>query len=191
VSPAYTSDGYTMALNPDDISRVYRAHAADLLRFFARRTLQPEVAVDLVAETFAQAFADRAGFRGRDDREALAWIFGIARHELGEYFRRGVVERRALARLRVQRGPLTDTDYERVEELASLGSLRAALAESLADLSSDQRQALQLRIVEQRSYAELASTLAITEQTARARVSRALRTLAQATEQLEGIADHA
>jgi RNA polymerase sigma-70 factor (ECF subfamily) len=180
-----------MALDPDDISRLYRAHAADLLRFFARRTLQPEVAVDLVGETFAQAFADRAGFRGREDREALGWIFGIARHELSEYFRRGAVERHALARLGVQRGPLTDSDYERVEELASLGSLRAALAESLSELSLDQRQALRLRIVDERSYAELAGTLGITEQTARARVSRALRTLTKSIEQLEGTPDHA
>jgi RNA polymerase sigma-70 factor (ECF subfamily) len=190
-SPAYRFDGSAMALDPDDISRLYRAHAADLLRFFARRTLQPEVAVDLVGETFAQAFADRAGFRGREDREALGWIFGIARHELSEYFRRGAVERHALARLGVQRGPLTDSDYERVEELASLGSLRAALAESLSELSLDQRQALRLRIVDERSYAELAGTLGITEQTARARVSRALRTLTKSIEQLEGTPDHA
>jgi RNA polymerase sigma-70 factor, ECF subfamily len=180
-----------MALDPDDISRLYRAYAADLLRFFARRTLQPEVAVDLVGETFAQAFADRARFRGREDREALGWIFGIARHELSEYFRRGVVERHALARLDVERAPLTDRDYERVEELASLGSLRAALAKSLSELSLDQRQALQLRIVNERSYAEMARTLGITEQTARARVSRALRTLTKSIEQLEGTPDRA
>jgi RNA polymerase sigma-70 factor (ECF subfamily) len=180
-----------MALDFDDISRLYAAHAADLLRFFARRTLQPEVAVDLVAETFAQAFADRGRFRGREDREALAWIFGIARHELSDYFRHGVVERRALARLGVQVGPLTDVDFERIDEIVSLRSMRAALAEALASLSAQQRQALQLRIVEERSYAELASTLGITEQTARARVSRALRVLAKATNQLEGTPDYA
>lgn len=56
-----------MALDSDDISRLYEAHAGDLLRFFARRTLQPEVAVDLMAETFAQAFIDRARFRGSED----------------------------------------------------------------------------------------------------------------------------
>jgi RNA polymerase sigma factor (sigma-70 family) len=175
-----------MALDLDDIDRLYRGHAAYLLRFFVQRTMQPEVAVDLVGETFAQAFADRAKFRGRGDGEALAWVFGIARHELSDYFRRGVVERRALARLGVQARPFTDSDYERVEALASLSSLRAGLTRSLADLSSEQREALQLRIVEERSYAELASTLGITEQTARARVSRALRALAKATDHLEG-----
>ena len=48
-----------MALDSRDISRLYAAHAEAILRFFVRRTLQPEVAVDLVGETFAQAFADR------------------------------------------------------------------------------------------------------------------------------------
>jgi RNA polymerase sigma factor (sigma-70 family) len=180
-----------MALDPDDISRLYRAHAADLLRFFARRTLQPEVAVDLVAETFARAFVMRARYRGREDREALGWIYGIARHELSEYFRRGAVERRALSRVGVQLEPLTDVDYERIEDVASLRSHQVAIAEGLAALSVEQRQALQLRIVEERSYAELASTLGITEQTARARVSRALRALATVTEHLEGTPGYA
>jgi RNA polymerase sigma-70 factor (ECF subfamily) len=175
-----------MTLDPDDFARLYRAHATHLLRFFVRRTLQLDVAVDLVGETFAQAFADRAKFRGREDREALAWIFGIARHELSDYFRRGVVEQRALARLGVHARPLEDTDYERVEEVAGLSSLRGALAESIRDLSSDQREALQLRIVEERSYADVARMLGISEPTARARVSRALRALAKATGQLEG-----
>lgn len=180
-----------MTLDSDDISRLYGARAHEVLRFFARRTLQPDVALDLMAETFAQAFADRARFRGAQDDEAAAWIFGIARHQLGKYFRRGVVERRALRRLGLQLEPLTDTDYERVEELGGLRSRRAAIAEGLAELSGAHREALRLRIVEERSYAELASTLGITEQTARARVSRALRTLAKATERLEGSSDHA
>jgi RNA polymerase sigma factor (sigma-70 family) len=178
-----------MTLDSDDISRLYRAHAAEVLRFFARRTLQPEVAVDLTAETFAQALADRARFRGHGDVEALAWVFGIARHQLGTYFRHGVVERRALAKLGLQLGSLTDADYERVEELGELRSRRAAIADGLAALSEDHREALRLRIVEERSYAELASTLGVSEQTARARVSRGLRTLAKATEHLDGSPD--
>src|ERR1700728_3090487 len=89
-----------MALDPDDLDRLYRAHAADLLRFFARRTLQPEVGVDLAGETFARAFAKRSQYRGHEDAEAVAWIYRIARRELSMYFRRGVVERRARGRPR-------------------------------------------------------------------------------------------
>ena len=180
-----------MPLDPDDISRIYELHAADLLRFCARRTLQAEVAIDLVAETFAQAFAHRAQFRGHGDREALAWIFGIARHELSGYFRRGVVDQRAMAAIGLRVVALTDADYERVEEFADLRSQRAAVAEALAGLSFDHREALRLRVVEERSYPEVARTLDVTEQTARARVSRALRALSNAAEKLERSREHA
>lgn len=180
-----------MGLDPDDISRLYEAHASDLLRFFARRTLQAEVAVDLVAETFCQAFIDRAGFRGDGDGEALGWLFGIARHQLSGYFRRGSVERRALARLGLQLPAMSDLDYERIEDLAGLQSERAAVADALSDLTVEQREALHLRVVQERSYAEVASSLGISEQTARSRVSRALRALAEATAQPQGRPDHA
>jgi RNA polymerase sigma-70 factor (ECF subfamily) len=176
-----------MPLDADDIARLYRSHAPGLLRYFARRTLQAEVAVDLVAESFAEAFADRAHFRGRGDvdADAAAWLYGIARHQLGKYFRRGVVERRALARLGLERDAMTEADFERVEELCGLPAQREAIERGLAGMSKQQRDALALRIVEERSYSDVARLLGISEQTARARVSRALRALAKSTERLE------
>jgi len=38
---------------------LYRRHAEDVLRYFARRTLDPEAAAELTAETFAEAYASR------------------------------------------------------------------------------------------------------------------------------------
>jgi len=180
-----------MPLSPDHLARLYEAHAADLLSFFARRTLQAEVAIDLVAETFSQAFAHREQFRGASDGEALAWIFGIARHELSAYFRRGAVDRRAMAELGLAVPTLTDADYERVEELADLRAQRAVVAAALAKLSLEHREALRLRVVEEQPYSEVARALGITEETARARVSRALRALSNATTKLERSPEHA
>ena len=48
-------------------------------------------------------------------------------------------------------------------------------------LSFDQREALELRIVKELPYPEVAIALGVSEQTARARVSRALRALREAT----------
>jgi DNA-binding CsgD family transcriptional regulator len=67
---------------------------------------------------------------------------------------------------------------ERIEELVGLADLRAALATALDQLSPAHRQVLQLRVVEDLSYGEVARRLGISEQTARARVSRGLKTLA-------------
>ena len=169
-----------MSLDPETLSGLYEDHAAEVLRFLARRTLQAEVAIDLVAETFAQAFAHRSQFRGSSKSEALAWIFGIARHELSAYFRRDVVERKALAQLCLAVPSLTDADYERVEELADLRAQRLVIRDALVELSLDHREASRLRVVEEPSYADVARILDFSEPTARARVSRALRALSLA-----------
>jgi RNA polymerase sigma factor (sigma-70 family) len=168
-----------MRLDSTDLTRLYDGNAAMLLAFFSRRTFEPEAAVDLLAETFAVAFADRRQFRGADDEAARAWLYGIARRRLTDFYRRGYAEQRALARLGVDRRPLTDEEYDRIEELAASRQLREAVAGALAGLPAQDREVLQQRVIEERSYHEIAAGFGITEQTARARVSRALRSLRQ------------
>jgi RNA polymerase sigma-70 factor (ECF subfamily) len=175
-----------LPLDANDISELYRSHARDLLLFFTRRVYDPEVALDLVAETFAAAFAVRGQFRGAENDQAIAWVYGIAHHQLGRYFRRGAVERRALAKLGVEVPAMTDAEFERVIELTGLDQLRGRVAAALASLPLDQRRALELRIVEERPYSELAEEMGISEQVARARVSRGLRALAAASRAING-----
>src|ERR1700749_2028337 len=112
-----------MPLNAHTFSRLYDAHAEAMLGFFVKRTYDPEASLDLVAETFAAGFADRRRFRGSGDEEGLAWLYAIARPRLTDYLRRGRVERRALHRLGFQRRPLSDAEYERIEELAGLAEM--------------------------------------------------------------------
>lgn len=160
-------------------SRFYRANVNRLLVFFARRTFDPQVAVDLAAETFAQAFASRRTFRGAGEEEASAWLFAIARRQLARYFKDGVVRRRLSRRLVGGVPVASEADLERIEEIASLRDVRGALREQLQALEPGQRQALWLRVVEEQPYAAVARRLGISEQTARKRVSRALRALSE------------
>jgi RNA polymerase sigma-70 factor (ECF subfamily) len=166
-----------MRLDSNDFATLYDRHAGELLGFFVRRAYDPEVGVDLVAETFAVAFRDRRQFRGEDLAAARAWLYGIARHRLAMFFRRGRVERRAVARLGVERRALTELEYDRIEELAASDQLRELLAVAIDALVPEQRDALRLRVVDGRPYCEVAHELGISEQTARARTSRALRNL--------------
>ncbi len=168
--------------DPSAFEEVYGATADELLVFFARRTFDIEVARDLTAETFAEAFMHRRRFRGSADAEAAGWLYGIARHQLSHYNRKGMVRRKAVERLGIQVPPIADDDYARVVQLAGLADLRGRIATAFSDLSGDQREALRLRIIEERPYPEVADTLGISEQTARARVSRALRGLADAVD---------
>jgi RNA polymerase sigma-70 factor (ECF subfamily) len=75
-----------------------------------------------------------------------------------------------------------EDDLALIEERAGVAELRALLSGELSRLSTQQRRALELRIVQERSYAEVACALGISELAARARVSRGLRALAQALE---------
>ena len=162
---------------PEAFALLYERHAEPMLRFFVRRTLDPDSAAELTAETFAEAFASRARFTPTDAAGA-AWLYGIARHQLSRFLRSGRVDGRARARLGMPRRTLDVDDYERVEELVDLRPLRRVVERALGTLSEDQRRATELRIVDGRPYAEVAAALGCSEQTARARVSRALRRLA-------------
>ncbi len=163
------------APTPSAFSRVYEARAEDVLVFLARRTFDVEVARDLTAETFAQAFEHRSRFRGQTDSEAEAWLYGIARHQLGRYARSGVIHRRAVERLGIELPFMSEDDHLRVVELAGLADLRVAVADAFSTLPQAQREALQLRVIDEHAYSDVAVRLGVSEQTARARVSRALR----------------
>ena len=164
----------------DVFAELYERESQMILAFVARRTLDAEVALDITAETFAQAFRARRSFRGSSDPERRAWLLTIARRQIGRYLRRGVVERRALERLGVMVPLAHEDDLRAIEDAAQLAELRATLSTELDRLRSGQREALWLRVIEERSYVEIAAALDISEQTARARVSRGLRSLGRA-----------
>lgn len=112
----------------------YRAHARSILIFLTRQTYDPEAALDLTAETFAQAFAGRRRFRGTTEEEFISWLFGIARNVLGRSLRRDHAERRALRRLGVEVPALEPDEVVRIAELAGLDELRSAVARELLGL---------------------------------------------------------
>jgi RNA polymerase sigma factor (sigma-70 family) len=172
---------------PSAFGAFYASQSRQMLAFFARRTFDIEAARDLTAETFAQAFEHRRRFRGSTDAEAAAWLYGIARHQLSRYGRNGKVERKALERLGVQVPTVSGEDYDHIVELAGLAELRDRVVAVFGELSDDQRDALRLRVIDERPYAEVALELGISEQTARARVSRALRRLADATDMTSAV----
>ena len=161
-----------------DIDALYGRHQAALLRWFARRTADPQVALDLWAETFAQAVRSARRFRGATPDDEAAWLYTIARHQLASYLRKGYAEQRAVRRLGIEREPASDALLRDVEARAGLPALRSELRDALAELSEDTRTAVALRVVEEHPYREVAKRLGISEVAARARISRVLQTLA-------------
>jgi RNA polymerase sigma-70 factor (ECF subfamily) len=163
-------------LCPEAFGTFYRRHENAMLVFFLRRTANAETAADLTAEVFAAALSSIRRFRP-GSRPAVAWLYAIANHKLKSSRRRGRVEDRARRKLGMQPLLLTDEALERVEALADAQRSAEVLAELLADLPADQREAIRLRIVEEREYDEIAVELRCSEAVVRQRVSRALGAL--------------
>jgi RNA polymerase sigma-70 factor (ECF subfamily) len=168
-----------MGLEAQDFSRLYRRHAQSLLVFFARRVDDPELATDLMADTFAMALDRREQFRGTTEQELSGWLWSIARSMLREHQRRGEIARRGARRLGSERRELNDREIERIEELAGCAQLRETAARRLGELPREQREAVRLRVLEDLSYEQVAERLGLSVEAARMRVSRALRRLAK------------
>src|SRR3954447_12495154 len=100
-----------------EFEALYDSSAERLLVYFTRRTLDPETALDLWAETLAQAFSSWRRFRGSTSDEAIAWLYGIARRKWADYLRRGYAERRALGKLGLERPVFDEDDIDRLVEL--------------------------------------------------------------------------
>lgn len=153
----------------------YRRHVRWLLAVCARRARDAELAADVTAEVFATALADSERF-DPERGSAGGWLFGIALNKLADAQRRGHAERRARQRLGIPALALTDDDIARIDELASLAG-GADAARLLATLPTEQRAAIEARIVQERDYEQIAGELRLSEAAVRQRVSRGLSTL--------------
>ena len=155
---------------------LYDRWAERLLAYFFRRVLDAEVAADLLAETFAVAFERRGRFRDLG-RPGGAWLYGIAAKELSHYFRRQEVEMRATRRLGLDRPELDAESAARIEALVDDDDLRASLAAAMQHMSGLERDAVELRVIAELDYRQIAVRLNCSESAARTRVHRGLSRL--------------
>jgi RNA polymerase sigma factor (sigma-70 family) len=167
---------------PEAFGVFYDRLEVEVLGFFWRATRRADLAADLTAEVFAAALSSVAGFKPQLGT-ARAWLFGIARHELADAWRRGRVEDEARRRLGLEPLLLSDEALERIDELGgreSAGALRL-----LEGLPEDQRLAVKGRVLEERDYEELAQRLECSQSVVRQRVSRGLRKIRKRLEQAQ------
>ena len=153
-------------------AELYRRHAASVHAWFRRRL--EWAAADLTAETFAQAWLSRPRFRDEAEGSAFPWLLGIARNVARESARRDAVETRARRRLGLPTDLASEDGYAAVEERLSP---RAPLSDALDTLPEHEREALELRVVHELPYPDVAARLGVRPAAARLRVSRALRRL--------------
>jgi RNA polymerase sigma factor (sigma-70 family) len=158
----------------ESFERIYRRHYRVVLAFLAKRVSQPELAADLMAETFAALLVLVRDPERQLPPAPVAWLLVTARHLLIDSYRRGKVEQSARGRLAMQPVLVSDDDLELVETIAAETDLIEELAKQLPP---DQLEALRARVLDERRYSDIAGELRCSEAVVRKRVSRALHVL--------------
>jgi RNA polymerase sigma-70 factor (ECF subfamily) len=137
--------------NREDFSRLIQHFGKSLLYFFAIRGVDPELAQDNVQETFIRVYESLGRYDGRS--QFSSWLYGIARNVYLESKRR---------RQRHSHDPLDQNDaasQDTAEANALSTERRAIVRGALGELPDRMQLVLQLRFVEGKSCAEIATIL--------------------------------
>jgi RNA polymerase sigma factor (sigma-70 family) len=153
---------------------LFRRRRGLILAFLHPRVSSPELAADLMCETFAAALLAIHRPERELPREPIAWLLTIARNELLDAWRRGRVAEDARRRLALDPLVIDDEDLISVEDEAAEADLLVQLAD---ELPPAQFHALSAHLFDERGYPEIAAELGCSQAVVRKRVSRALSTL--------------
>jgi RNA polymerase sigma-70 factor (ECF subfamily) len=151
-------------------AEAFRRHYRQVYGFVRRRTASDADAEDVVAEVFADAAAGLERFEP-GPTPVLAWLYTVARRRLADEARR---RRRPLAAVPAAADVHYGPDVAR------------ALRRALDTLPHEQRRVVVLKLIEGRSFRDIAERVGATEAACKMRLSRALERLRVALEQ-EGV----
>lgn len=152
----------------------FREHHAVVLAFLARRVDEPEVAADLLAETFAALLTQVRDPRRDLPERPLGWLLLTAKNLVIDRHRHGLVVEAARRRLQLAPVALDDRDIELIVEAGQSDELLRRIHEVLP---VEQADAVTARVVEELDYRVIARRANTSEAVIRKRVSRALATL--------------
>ena len=155
---------------PGRFGVLFDRHATVLFRYLVRRVGVDE-ADSLLGEVFRVAFEKRSTYDcGRPN--ARPWLYGIATNLLARHRRREARRIHATARLLSRQPPAGDPADEIVADLDAR-QLWPRVADAVAGLPEEERDALLLFVWEELSYEDIALALGVPVGTVRSRLNRA------------------
>ncbi|GHH40771.1 RNA polymerase sigma factor [Streptomyces candidus] len=149
---------------------LYERHAAAVLRLIRRLTSDQGMAEEILQETWLAVWRSAAAFRG--ESSAKGWVMGVARRQAHNQLRRTRLQVIDLA----EAGDVPDP-APGVEEQVLQHAERTELMTAVAALPEHLSEVLELVLVEELPYPEVATVLAIPVGTVKSRMSHARQRL--------------
>ncbi len=126
--------------DPTAFREFYDRYAVWMRAWLLRQTGSESAALDLTAETFAQAWHASRRFKDMADGSGAPWLFGIARNLVRQYHKHNRIETAARERLGLPLAFAECEDYERVDERITAHAMGPALKLAMRALPSEQRK---------------------------------------------------
>ena len=159
--------------DPELFAVLVHRHAPAIQRYLTRR-IGRQAAEDVSAETFLVAFRQRAGYASAG-HDCLPWLYGIATRLAHRYWRSETKQLKVLASTGLD--PVTEPFTDRVDAAVTADAVKPRLAQALAMLPSQQRDALLLLVWADLTYEQIATATGVPLGTVQSRISRARRRL--------------
>lgn len=160
--------------DPDAIAAVYLEVAPALRAFLRGQIRHGEIADDLVEQTFLELIEAHASIRG-DGRSLRGWLFRAARHNLYDWRRRAA--RRSDHELTNEMRAAIASDDPHPDEIVGDADDARLIREAMDELTPDQREVLELRLIAELPIADVAEITGRTEGAVKQLQHRGLRSL--------------
>jgi RNA polymerase sigma-70 factor, ECF subfamily len=166
-------------------TRIFDQHRHAVLAYFLGRVADPELAADLLQETFLRAWRRLPEIGPLPDGQQRAWLFTVARNLAIDSYRSGAARQAAEVALR-QDATTRETTVAGPHEHAELGERVARLEAAIRQLPEEQRVILSMATAGGLTSQQIGEALEVPAGTVRYRLSQARKQLAAALDLEDG-----
>jgi RNA polymerase sigma-70 factor, ECF subfamily len=165
--------------DPERFGELYEAFQGKIFGYVYRRTTDYEVARDITAETFLNAYVNIGRFKW-NNISLLYWLYKIATNELNKYFNSRKYKPHSLCRIQEEYGiDITDNSNAETESIKLQDELERhqdfiRMNDSVRKLDTKYQDVISLRFFEQKSIKEIALILDKKEGTVKSLLSRGI-----------------
>ncbi|HEX4072615.1 MAG TPA: RNA polymerase sigma factor [Planctomycetaceae bacterium] len=160
-------------IDPAAVQALYECYADEMRLFLMGVLRNADLADEALQNTFAKAV--ESGHTARE-KSVKGWLFQVAFHEALLLRRRGQVHERSLRQL-VQR--VSSEAPARPDDRLVRSETSEQVRQALAELPADQRQVVEMRIYEDKTFAAIADELSTPLGTVLTRMRLALKRLSR------------
>lgn len=160
--------------DPANFAPLYDKYFDQIYRYVYRRVSNPDVAHDLVSQTFYDALAHIQSYEWRGFAFS-AWLYKIAHNNVLKWYRQG--SKATIVELDEGRN-IEDNDIDYTEDLKR-NEERDEVQEVLAELEPEEREIIRLKFFEEVSNVEIAEIMGLSANHIGVKVFRVLKKVKQ------------